>query len=341
MSMRAIVVNEWGGPLELVERPELVPSPGDAVMRVRAAGVGLTINHIRNGTFGGTAPRILGHEVAGEITALGSGVTDLAVGDRCAVYGYLNCGHCRWCRNGRETLCQNPKGVVGKEVDGGFADFICLPAENFIRLPDGLAYEAAAVATDAICTTWHCMKERARVQPLDDVLIFGAGGGVGIHAVQMARLFGGRVIAADISDEKLKLAEQWGADAQINVREQDIALEVRRLTDGKGVEAAIDFAGFPETYEAAIASLSTAGRAVIIGVQSGAVSLDPRQLIATEQTLTGSRYCSKQELAETFEVVARGLVTPIVGKRVPLEDIDAIFDDLQNETLLGRGALTF
>ncbi len=176
--MRAMVIDKWGGPFTREERPDPRPGPGEAVMRVRAAGVGLTLTHIRTGRFGGETPRIIGHELAGEITAIGEGVAHVAVGDRCAVYFYLNCGYCRWCRAGRETLCANHGGLVGVHVDGGFADFAVLPAENFIPLPAGLDYEAAAVAADAVCTPWHCMKERAQVKPLDDVLILGAGGGV-------------------------------------------------------------------------------------------------------------------------------------------------------------------
>ncbi|MCL4231011.1 MAG: zinc-binding dehydrogenase [Dehalococcoidia bacterium] len=310
-------------------------------MAVRAAGVGLTLDHIRRGTFGGQTPRVIGHELAGVIVEVGSDVQTPAVGARCAVYFYLNCGHCRWCQVGRETLCVNSRGLVGVHVDGGFSDYVCLPAENFIPIPPSLDFEAAAVTADAICTAWHCMRERACIRPLDDVLLLGAGGGVGIHAVQMAKVFGGRVIAVDISEEKLELARRWGAAETIHGRKEDIAVRALALTGGKGVEAAIDFVGYPETVGAAIQSLAISGRAVIVGVQPGVTMVEARRLVTTEQVITGSRHSTKQELAATLDIVARGEVTAVVGERVPLEEVDILFRHLADESLLGRGAIAF
>jgi D-arabinose 1-dehydrogenase-like Zn-dependent alcohol dehydrogenase len=173
-------------------------------------------------------------------------------------------------------------------------------------------------------------------------LLIGAGGGVGIHGVQVAKLFGARVIAADVSDEKLALARRWGADETINVRSvADVAKEAKRLTDGKGVDAAVDYVGHGTTFQTAIDSLTTSGRAVIIGVGRGNVTFDPFGLIVTEQTITGSRHSTRTELIETMEVMARGLVKPVVGMRVPFTEIESVFAAILNETLLGRGALTY
>ena len=339
--MRAMVLNEWGGPMTLQERPDPTPGPGEAVMKVRAAGLGLTLAHMRRGVFGGSVPRIMGHELAGDIVAVGEGVDTLAVDDRVGVYFYLNCGYCTWCRGGRETLCENWKGYVGVHIDGGWAEYVTLPAGNFLPLPDGLDYEAAAIAADAVCTPWHCCKERAKIQPLDNVLIIGAGGGVGIHCVQMARLFGGRVIAADISEEKLNLSREWGADHVINAKTDNIAESVMELTGGRGVQAAIDFNGAPETFEAAIASLATSGTAVLVGGKMGEITFPHTQLILSEQTITGTHYSTRKELAESFNLMARGDIKPVVGRRVPFPELETLFDDLANESLLGRGALTY
>lgn len=339
--MRAMVVDNWGEPFRLVQRDIPRPGFGEAVMRVKAAGVGFTLDHIRRGRFGGEAPRVIGNEAAGLIVEVGEGVTSLAAGMRCAVYFYLNCGHCRWCRVGRETLCANHGGLVGVHRDGVFADYVCLPAENFIAIPESLDFESAAIATDAICTTWHCMKERACVRPLDDVLIIGAGGGVGIHAVQMAKLFGGRVIAVDVSEAKLALAQQWGATDVIHGRKEDVPARVLALTGGKGVEAAIDFAGFAETANTAIESVATAGRVVMVGVQPGRASFEVTSLITSEKVITGSRHSTKQELADTLEVVKGGLVKAVVGERVSLENVETLFERLSEDSLLGRGAIVF
>lgn len=340
--MHAMVVRNWGEASVLEERAVARPGPGEALLKVRAAGVGLTLLNMRSGAFGGSTPRIMGHELGGDIVEVGSGVTHLRVGQRCAVYFYLTCGRCRFCRGGRETLCEAFGGYVGVHRDGGFAQYVCLPAENFLPIPDGLDYEAAAIAADAVNTNWHCMRERARISARDTVLLIGAGGGVGIHGVQVAKLFGARVIAADVSEAKLALAAQWGADDLLLVREgADLVAATLALTGGHGVDAAVDYVGSGATFQWAIDALATAGRAVIVGVGQGRAEVDPRTLTQTERIVTGSRHSTRAEFIETMEIMARGLVKPVVGMRAPFTEVETIFAAIQARTLLGRGALTY
>ncbi|MFQ5880505.1 MAG: alcohol dehydrogenase catalytic domain-containing protein, partial [Dehalococcoidia bacterium] len=156
--MRAMILDEPGGRLRRAEVDVPSPGPGEALMKMRSCGVGLTLSHTRERTAPTVkVPRIIGHEVAGDIVEVGPDVDYLHEGDRCLVYYYLNCGRCKWCRVGRETLCSDLRGNVGVAVDGGFAEYIKLPAANFIRIPDELGYEAAGVTADAVCTPWHCM----------------------------------------------------------------------------------------------------------------------------------------------------------------------------------------
>ena len=202
--------------------------------------------------------------------------------------------------------------------------------------------EGAAVAADAVNTPWHCMRERAKINPHDVVMLVGAGGGVGIHGVQVAKLFGARVIAVDISEEKLDLAQKWGADEIINFNSvKELAVEAKRLTNGRGVNAAIDFVGKPETFQGCIDGLATSGRAVVIGAQPGNVTVNPVNLLISEQVVTGSRHSTRAELLETMDIMARGLVKPVVGKRLHFTQVEALFEDLQAERLLGRGTLTY
>jgi propanol-preferring alcohol dehydrogenase len=337
-----MVVSQWGERSVLREVAQPNPGPGEALMKVKAAGVGLTLLNMRTGRSGGETPRIMGHELGGEIVEVGLGVTNVKAGDRCSVYFYLVCGHCRWCRGGRETLCENHQGYVGVHRDGGFAEYVCLPAGNFLPIPEGLDYEAAAIAADAVNTNWHCMRERARINPHDTVLLIGAGGGVGVHGVQVAKLFGARVIAADVSEEKLALARAWGAEDAINVRSvPGVAAEVRRLTDGRGVDAAIDYAGEGQSFQHAVDSLARGGRAVIIGAGAAQVSFPSRSLITNELIVTGSRHSTRAEFIETMEVMARGLVKPVVGRRTHFTEVESLFDDIVSQKLLGRGALTY
>jgi len=340
--MKAMVVERWGERSKLHERPIPKPGPGEALLKVRSAAVGLTLLNMRNGSFGGEAPRVMGHELAGDIVETGAGVTALKPGDRVATYFYLTCNRCRWCRGGRETLCENFGGFVGVHRDGGFQQYVCLPADNMLHIPEGLDYEAAAMATDAVNTNWHCMRERAKINPHDTVMLIGAGGGVGIHGLQVAKLFGARIIAVDVSDEKLALAKEWGADELINVkRTPDVAAEAKRLTGGRGVNAAVDYVGHGPTFQAAYDSLATGGRAVIIGVGKGDISVNPRQMMLTEKVVTGSRHSTRTELIETMEVMARGLIKPVVGMRTHFTEIESIFDTIIDEKLLGRGAVTY
>jgi alcohol dehydrogenase, propanol-preferring len=323
--MKAMVMRDWGEASFPATRPDPEPGLGEAVMRVRAAGVGLTLLNMRAGRLGGSTPRVMGHELGGDIVAIGAGVKGLSIGDRCTVYLYLTCNRCRWCRGG----------------DGGFADYVCLPAENFLPIPEGLSYEAAAVAADAVNTNGHCMREHAQLSPDDTIMLIGAGGGVGIHGVQVAKLFGARVIATDVSAKKLALAREWGADETINVRETNPLDEVRRLTSGKGVNAAVDYVGHGDTFKIAIESLATAGRAVVVGAGKGDTSFNPLGLVTSERIITGSRHSTRAELIETMEIMARGLVVPVIGMRLPFTEIETIFDAVKGETLLGRGALTY
>jgi len=338
-----MVVHEWGKAFVREERPDPSPGPLEAVMRVRAAGVGLTLVTMRTGVFGGSVPRVMGHELGGEIVAVGSEVTNVKVGDRCAVYFYLVCGVCRWCRGGRETLCEAFGGYVGVHRDGGFADFVCLPATNYLPIPDGLDYESAAVAADAVNTNWHCMRDRAAIRPNDDVLLVGAGGGLGLHGIQVARAFGARVIAVDVSDAKLAAASEWGADEVINVRDCDSVPDaVRALTRGRGVQAAVDYVGASTTFRDCIESLATAGRAVAIGSRPGTkVEIDPTSLILKETIITGSRHSTRAELLETMDLMASGVVKAAVGRRVPFVEVEELFTDITEERLVGRGALTY
>lgn len=340
--MKAMVVERWSERSKLHERPIPKPGPGEALLKVKSAAVGLTLLNMRTGSFGGEAPRVMGHELAGDVVDVGQGVTALKSGDRVASYFYLTCNRCRWCRGGRETLCENFGGFVGVHRDGGFQQYVCLPAENLLPIPDGLDYEAAAMATDAVNTNWHCMRERAKINPHDTVMLIGAGGGVGIHGLQVAKLFGARIIAVDVSDEKLALAKEWGADELVNVkRTPDVAAEVKRLTGGRGVNAAVDYVGHGATFQAAYDSLATGGRAVIIGVGKGDISINPRQMMLTEKVVTGSRHSTRTELIETMEVMARGLIKPVVGMRTHFTEIESIFDTILEEKLLGRGAVTY
>ncbi len=346
-TMRAMVLHEPGGPL----RPETVPiprvGPGEALVRVRATGVGLTVV-IMTAVPGRVTsfPRIPGHEVAGQVVEVAPDVAHVKPGDRVACHFYLTCRTCRFCRSGRETLCADFRGYVGMACDGGYAQYMTVPAANLTPVPDGVSDVEAAVAADAICTPYHACREEARVGPGDLVLIVGAGGGVGVHGVQMARLCGGHVLAADLTDDKLAAAKAAGADEVIDVRREELSRQVLALTDGRGVDAAIDFVAARETLEACVRALAPGGRLVIVGHRPRAVfgvdptfTVDPGLLLTRMLEIHGSRYVTLAELAQTLELLRQRRIRAVVSRTFPLEGAEEAHQLLRRNALVGRAAL--
>jgi propanol-preferring alcohol dehydrogenase len=292
-------------------------------------------------------PRIIGHEVAGDVVEIGAEVEGLRPGDRVTCHFYLTCKVCRFCRSGRETLCTDFKGYVGAACDGGFAEYMALPAVNLCRLPAGLGYLDAAIAADAICTSLHACRAEAQVAPGDDVLVVGAGGGVGVHMVQMARLCGGRVLGVDLGAEKLAMAASVGADEVIDAAEAaDWVPEVLARTGGRGVDAAIDLVATRGTLPMCLASLTHAGRLVIVGNRPKAVykddpafRVDPWTVLSRGLEIHGSRYVSMAELVQTLEIVRQGRVRPIVTRSFPLDGAEEALRQVMDGQVVGRAAL--
>jgi NADPH:quinone reductase-like Zn-dependent oxidoreductase len=223
---------------------------------------------------------------------------------------------------------------------------MCAPALNLCPLPESIPFTEASIISDAIATPLHACREEAKVGPGDAVLVVGAGGGVGIHAVQMAKLCGGRVFAADVSTEKLDMAKALGADEIINTKERDLTQEAIRLTDGKGVDAVLDFVASSQTLEAGIASLARAGRLVILGYHPPSVfkvdpsfRLDPLLVLQRGLEVHGSRYVSMAELIDAVKLVQQGTIKPVVTKTFPLEEAETAHRMILANKITGRAAL--
>jgi D-arabinose 1-dehydrogenase-like Zn-dependent alcohol dehydrogenase len=345
--MRAMVLEQFGAALKLKEVPVPKIGPNEALIRVRVCGAGLTVV-IMIATPGRIQayPRIPGHEIAGEIVEVGSEVRTFKAGQRVTNHYYLTCGHCRYCRSGRETLCENFRGNVGSGCDGGYAEYVALPERNLVAIPDGVSDLEASVAADAIATPYHACHAEAQVAPGDNVLVIGAGGGVGIHMLRMARLCGGRVLAAEIGEEKMALARELGADEVIDARRGELAQQVKALTAGRGVEAAIDMVGSSETLQAALASLAPAGRMVIIGSKPKAVygtdpsfTVNPQEFMRQAQEIHGSRYVNNSEIVRTLELVRRKRIKAVVNRTFPLEQAEQVHELLRKNAIAGRAAL--
>jgi D-arabinose 1-dehydrogenase-like Zn-dependent alcohol dehydrogenase len=345
--MRAMVLEQFGAPLKLKDVPVPKIGPSEVRVRVRVCGAGLTVV-IMVATPGRikSYPRIPGHEIAGEVVEVGSEVRTAKVGQRVTNHYYLTCGNCRYCRSGRETLCENFRGNVGSGCDGGYAEYVVLPERNLVPIPDGVTDLEAAVASDAIATPYHACHKEAQLSPGDDVLIIGAGGGVGIHMVQMARLCGGRVIAAEIGEEKMELARAMGADEVIDARRGDIVKQVQAMTGGRGVDASIDIVGNSRTLQASLESLAPGGRMVIIGSKPESVygedpsfSVNPQEIMRQGQEIHGSRYVNNEEILRTLELVKHKRIKAVVGRTFPLEEAEQVHELLRKNAIAGRAAL--
>ena len=340
--MRAMLLKGPNQPFELVHMPDPVAGPGEAVARVLACGSGLTIQHLKAGRRTAAFPLVLGHEITAEIVEVGSGVSGLAVGDAVTAYYYLNCGHCRYCLSGHEPLCSEGGGNVGRNCDGGYAEYIKLPAHLFLRLPPGLDHRKhpaqIGVVTDALATPYKVLR-RARVKAGETVAVFGAGGGLGIHQIMFAKWAHARVIAVDVAADKFDACREAGADEVIDARDGRVAEALLDLTRGEGVDVAVDYVSTTATLEAGARALARRGRLVTLGAAGQPFNLSSTDILLKEQEILGSRYVTRSEILETLDLVARREVWPLVSVIRPLEDAEAVHDLVERGAVIGRAAL--
>lgn len=340
--MKAMLLRQFGARLELAEVPIPEAPPGYALVQVKAVGVCSTDLKIAAGGHLSSPkvqlPHILGHEVSGVVAALGEEVTQVQPGDRVAVSMYASCGECFFCRQGRDTLCTGLVDWTGFTKAGGMAEFVPIRQQNLVRLPDAIPFEHAAILGDAVATTLHAVRDRGRVTEGMNVVILGTGG-LGLHGVQVAKRLGARVIAVDVSAEKLAMAEEFGADVLLT-DSPDLPERVRLACGGMGPDVVVEFTGNPAAQRTAAAYLRPAGRLVLCGYQNtGDFAMPSMDLVLSEKEVVGARACTASELAETVDWVARGWIQPVVGRVLPLEQANAALDDLRQGRTLGRVVL--
>jgi propanol-preferring alcohol dehydrogenase len=340
--MRAVRLVRPGHPVELHEIAVPTPGPHDVLIRVRAAGICHSDVHYRAGRSRvEPLPLTLGHEVAGEIAAVGAEVRTRAVGDRVCLHYLVICGQCDHCLAGREQFCGTGL-MLGHFTDGGWAEYLVVPERNAVRLPDTVSFEHGAVMMCSSATSLHALR-KGRFAAGDTVLVVGAGG-LGLSAVQIARELGAsRVIAADRSADKLTLAEQCGAvplDVS-GMSPADAAQAVRARAGGEGVNVALELVGHADTVQFALKSVAPLGRAVIVGLNDVPVPVDTyRDLIGREGELIGSNDHLLSELEELTAMAARGalVLDRVVTQRVPLDaaPINAVLDALEQHRAPAR-----
>jgi D-arabinose 1-dehydrogenase-like Zn-dependent alcohol dehydrogenase len=340
--MRALVLETANTPFHLTTVPDPSAESGEVVAKVLACGSGLTIQHIKAGRSPASMPRIIGHEIVGEIVEVGAGITGLKYGDPVTAYYYLFCGTCRQCLSGFEPLCENLAGQIGKACDGGYAEFIKLPGRNFIKLPDGLDYKASpaeiGVISDAVATPYKVLR-RGRVRRGETVAVFGAGGGLGIHQILMAKWAGAHVIAIDIARDKFATCRKAGADEVVDFSEGNVVEALTDLTGGRGLDVAIDYVSGTDTLAAAAQALGPRGRLVTLGGAGRNASMTLGVFRQSEKELLSSRYVSRVEIIEALDIVARGEIWPVVTEIRPMEEAEELHGLIEQGKVAGRAAL--
>lgn len=341
MKVTGYRIHEWGGPLRWEAFDVPAPSAGEVLIRVEACGIGLTVLNCIRGDLANAAaalPRVPGHEIVGRVEAVGDGVTGLTVGQRVMAYFYLVCGRCAACAAGRESLCANLAGWVGVHRDGGYAPFAVLPAGNAIPLPDSIPAAQATAIPDAIATPLHVCRTRARIQHGDRVAVIAAGGGVGVHMVEMAVHFGGLVAGLEASEAKFDAIRAAGG-APVLSRSFD-AVDLKPVWSGEPPTVVIDLLGSRDSVTWALHVLPLGGRLVLLTTfRDVEAILSPRDMVLRELTIVGSRYASKTELRESADLVAAGQIHPVVSAVVGPEGIERVHSALRDGTLVGRGAV--
>ncbi len=337
--MKAVAIREHGGPevVRIEDLPEPQPGPGEVVVAVRAAALNHLDIWVRKGWPGLklTFPHVLGSDVAGVVEAVGAGVDGVRAGDAVVLNPSLGCGRCERCLSGRENLCRR-FAILGEHVSGGMAQRLAVPARNVLPKPARLSFEEAAAVPLTFMTAWHALVERARVRPGETVLVHAAGSGVGVAAVQIAKLLGARVIATAGSAAKLEKARALGADEVVNYETQDFVQEAKRLTDRKGVDVVFEHVG-KKTWEQSILAVGIGGRITTVGATTGFDPLtDLRHVFFRQISILGSTMGTAGDLLEVLRFVGEGRLRPVVDRVLPLAEARAAQGLLAERAQFGK-----
>jgi NADPH:quinone reductase-like Zn-dependent oxidoreductase len=340
--LKAIQFQEHGGPevLRYADVPDPEPRPNEVLVRVRACALNHLDLWVRRGlpNVPIPLPHIPGSDVAGEIARIGSEVTTVRVGQKVVLAPGVTCGKCLACISGQDNRCRQFTNL-GYMIDGGCAELVRAPEVNCLAYPENLSFEEAAAVPLVFQTAWHMLVTRAELQTGEDVLVLGAGSGVGSAAIQIAKFFGARVIATAGSDEKLAKARELGADFGINHKTQRIRDEVRRITNKRGVDVVFEHVG-TATWDDSLASLALAGRLVTCGNTTGYdAKIDLRFLFSRQLSLLGSYMGAKSELHTVMQLVAAGKLRPVVDRVFPLSEGRAAHEYLEAGKQFGKVVL--
>jgi acryloyl-coenzyme A reductase len=337
--MKAVVLNQLGGPevLQLQDRPLPKPGAGEVLVRIKCCGVCHLDLILRSGMRSRVKlPRILGHELAAVVTEVGEGVKDFAVGDRVASFNFQACGHCDDCLKGRPSLCRKTHGDIGQTRDGGYAEYAALLASNLVKLPEEMPFEHACLAACVYGPPYKSIRHFGQVRAGQSVVITGASGGLGLAAIQIVKALGARSIAITSNEGKAAKLKALGADDVIVSGDGNFGDEVRKLTGSRGVDLVVELIGSP-TFRGSLRSLAPGGRIAIVGELHGTpVEINLGLLIIKEFELHGVQSANRDELQEVLAFMHAHKLEPVIWKSLPLEKADQAHRELANREVIGR-----
>jgi len=338
--LKAVRIHEHGGVDKLryeeAENPR-ISSPNEVIVKLRAASVNHIDIWVRLGATGIAIPmpHILGGDGAGVIFEVGGEVSNVRPGDAVCLYLFSGCGQCEFCLSHRDFMCVYVR-ALGERLDGTYAEYVRLPAENCFPIPAGMSFAEAAAFPLVFVTVWRMLITNARLKPGETILIIGIGGGVAGAALQVAKKIGANVIVTSGSDEKLELAKKYGAAHTINHREKDFAQEVRALTGNRGVDVVLDcVAG--EVWQKSLAALARGGRLVTCGATAGgSPETDLTPIFTKHLQIFGSTLGSRDEFRQLLSFMAVAEIKPIIDQVFPLSEAAAAQRRMEEAKQFGK-----
>ena len=337
--MKAVVFEHHGTPevLEYKEVPDPKPKRGEVLIQVKAT----SINHIdiflRRGMPGIKVPmpKIVGSDAAGVVREIGPEVSGLTVGQRVTINPGISCGRCEFCAAGFGSQCIS-WAMVGEHTDGAYAELVAVPAHIVLPIPDSLSFEEAAAAPLVFLTAWSMMVVKGNIRPGEDILILGAGAGVGTAAIQIAKMVGCRVFATASTDEKLERARQIGADVLINYKNTEFDRAIRELTNKRGVDVVVDYVG-ADTWVRSLRSARRGGRVLTCGATTGFdPQTDLRQIFFRQVQVIGSTMGSPRDFLDVMKCIFRGQLRPIVDRALPLSEARKGHELVEQRAVFGK-----
>jgi NADPH:quinone reductase-like Zn-dependent oxidoreductase len=335
--MKAVRIHEFGGPevLRYEDLPDAKPRKDQVMVRVRACSLNHLDIWVRKGLPGVNLPHILGSDIAGEIVEVGEYVAGFKAGQRVLLAPMLFCNHCTKCVAGLQNQCRE-FAVLGNGVDGGNCELVLVPAVSVIPIPESLEFDQAASVPLVFLTAWHMLVRRAGIRPGQTVLVLGGGSGVGIAAIQIAKLFHARVITTAGDAAKLEKARTLGADYGINHYQQKISEEVRKITSKAGVDIVVEHVG-QATWEESMKSLKAGGTIVTCGATTGFdAKFDLRFLFARQLSFLGSYMGTMGDLYDVLGHVFAGRLKPVVDRAFPLQETRAAHEYMESSQMFGK-----